>query len=108
MNDRELLAMAAKAAGYAIEQHQNAKVFSGLYFSLKGETWNHLTDDGDNLRLAVKCVIDIRFADCADDSPIVICGTGAIELAEGMAPDFYAATRRAIVRAAAEIGKAMP
>lgn len=43
--------------------------------------WNPLTDDGDALRLAVKLNLDIRYKDS------------------------YAATRRAIVRAAAAIGK---
>jgi hypothetical protein len=58
--------------------------------------WNPLTDDGDALRLAVKLNLlsDPRFIHERD----VLMFTQGIEKLE--------ATRRAITRAAAEIGKA--
>jgi hypothetical protein len=50
MTDRELLKLAAKAAGYNM-----AKVLDGYPMYMEGYgIWNPLTDDGDALRLAVK------------------------------------------------------
>jgi hypothetical protein len=69
--------------------------------------WNPLTNDGDALRLAVKLHIDLdTYANAVrccksvdfDDSE----GT---EAWESFGDDPYAATRRAIVRAAAAFGK---
>lgn len=100
MTDRELLELAAKAAGYEKDWHWNHHFIMSAGGSVKEGnswvTWNPLTDDGDALRLAVKL--------------------GMMEVAEVLSywlkQDFrsgdpYAATRRAIVRAAAEIGKEM-
>ena len=87
--DRELLELAAKAAGYR-EAGINKPYTDGLL-----KNWNPLTDDGDALRLAVKLGLFMRAAvreiprDEYDAEP-------------------YAATRRAITRAAAAIGEAMP
>jgi hypothetical protein len=97
MTDKELLELAAKAAGIEINWFK--------WERLTGQ-WNPLTDDGDALRLAVKLKIDVKHYDdyvvgWFDGGYI---GTGKI-MYEG---DPYAATRRAITRAAAEIGKAMP
>ena len=66
--------------------------------------WNPLTNDGDALRLAVTlnmCVTSFR-----DEQMVgyVISGKG-YNVHEAPGTDPYAATRRAIVRAAAEIGK---
>jgi hypothetical protein len=73
-----------------------------------GALWNPLTDDGDALRLAVKLNIwPVR----QYDRPIIVVQNGAAyfdELAsEPIGDDACAATRRAIVRAAAEIGRTM-
>lgn len=90
MTDRELLELAAKAAGICLEWDGPPDIWQPLYY--KGKTyhyWNPLTDDGDALRLAVKL---------RDRVP-------AVHLLPANAD--AAATRRAIVRAAAEIGKAM-
>lgn len=84
MEDRELLELAAKAAG----------VWAGALLTptKAGRVWNPLTDDGDALRLAVKLGIDVfPWCDKHRDQA-----------------DLYAATRRRITRAAAEIGRAMP
>jgi len=108
LTDRELLERAAKAAGIA-----GFWVDSGLNIGTDAEPviWNPLTDDGDALRLAVKRRFDI----CTEDndphptedrniSHVNVWpfngGTGASEDLEG---DPYAATRRAIVRAAASL-----
>ena len=90
--DRELLELAAKAAG------------GGFVIGY----WNPLRNDRDALRLAVKLNLS---ADFFDDAICVGCvpnDNEAVQLMEPVGSDPYAATRRAIVRAAAEIGKAMP
>jgi len=101
-NDRELLERAAKAAGI---DYYNQDSFGNIH-EKKGGTWNPLTDDGDALRLAVKLGlalvvgnIDGVIAVQSEQLPDVITA----ELTD----DPYAATRRAIVRAAAEIGRAL-
>ena len=93
MTDRELLELAAKAAGLEVVTPT----------MLKYGQWNPLTDDGDALRLAVK--LRIRFAGMGERACAFI---GLREFWEDEGSDPYAATRRAITRAAAEIGKAMP
>jgi hypothetical protein len=91
-DDRELLELAAKAAGRG-SQWWMESTWNG-----PDKEWNPLTDDGDALRLAVKLGL------------IVECGRAWISrhgpmFGEDVLPDPYAATRRAIVRAAAEIGR---
>jgi hypothetical protein len=108
--DRELLELAAKAAGHAIHAARQAdrdrdypeKI--GLWLPNESTCWNPLSDDGHALRLAVKLglviFIDGRFTSVAN-------GVWAIKDAyEEHASDPYAATRRAIVRVAAAIGAA--
>lgn len=103
MTDREMLELAAKAAGLEFDKSRKDRP---LIFNADGEQeeWNPLEDDGDALRLAVKLWIrvspsgaDYGFGDEWSNSVTSACD-GGVE----------AATRRAIVRAAAEIGKAMP
>jgi hypothetical protein len=108
MDDRELLEAAAKAADIPhgadrIDCGLSLTNADGRHTSLP--QWNPLTDDGDALRLAVKLHIDIRhfmyrsnYMDCLVDR----LGKG---FAESTLDDPYAATRRAIVRAAAAIGE---
>jgi hypothetical protein len=95
MTDSELLEAAAKAEGHA---------YPWVLPARGGERpWNPLTDDGDALRLAVKLKMTVDITDEAS-------GAGAIGLkwcSEPYKDDPYAATRRAIVRAAAEIGRSM-
>jgi hypothetical protein len=99
MTDKELLEAAARAARIEIEPHPNNKTCSALLFVHKRSNWNPLTDDGDALRLSVQLGIDISFNEVAQ------C-VYADECMEPFSrnPDRNAATRRAIVRAAAEIG----
>jgi len=111
VTDRELLELAAKAAGI------NAKWFAtnGCFMRTQSGQglvrWNPLTDDRDALRLAVKIGMLDNFG-CAlyladkDDTTTVFSAEG-ISMREDSFKDPYSATRRSIVRAAAEIGKRM-
>jgi hypothetical protein len=105
MTDRELLEAAAKAAGIELKPHPNGKLFRDLHFINVAErrNWNPLTDDGDALRLAVKLNLIVR---CYENN--IIVDGGGISVKESVKPCIYAATRRAIVMAAAaEIGKTL-
>lgn len=98
--DNELLELAAKAAGAEV----NGFCGSDPHYAMpieddEGTTfppWNPLTDDGDALRLAVTLDIDVTKVRHAQNYKNDL-----------LRMDKHAATRRAIVRAAAEIGKAM-
>ena len=93
--DKTLLEMAAKAAGF-----QARWVRQGW--------WNPITDDGDALRLAVRLQLGISIPPVADGRIEVVTFYGPIISIVEYPQNGYrqAATRRAIVRAAAEIGKA--
>ena len=120
--DRELLELAAKAAGmgYLMWTPGAAPIVPAEHRAIADRIcWHPLSDDGDALRLAVKLHFDLHFYwnGCDDQYDTVMVHThGAKADAEeqigfylnGGQMDELAATRRAIVRAAAEIGKAMP
>jgi hypothetical protein len=100
MTDRELLEAAAMASG--IEWgHYSSGYGKGLHVKPKGMSieyyWNPLTDDGDALRLAVKLGIN-----CWRDGDTIWCNGERVGFDE---PN--AATRRAIVKAAADIAEGM-
>lgn len=118
MTDRELLELAARAAGYdfrwgGIDRLGDDVVdCSDLAYIVNGASlvyWDPLNDDGDALRLAVKLHIDFKAFETSVRTwvgdPVAQRVIASIE--ELCETDPYAATRRAIVRAAAEIGKAM-
>ena len=67
--------------------------------------WNPLENDGDALRLAVKC--KIKPDSCHGYTSAMWYAPYNKEMREKHNGNPYAATRRAIVRAAAEIGKEM-
>jgi hypothetical protein len=108
--DRELLLWAAKAAGYkkyyahylgrdsfvTYDEEYYSEVKEGRVVGEKTLDWNPLTDDGDALRLAVKCGF-FSYEIIPEELSSAF-----------LQSDPYAATRRAIVRAAAEIGRNMP
>lgn len=96
--DRELLELAAKAI-HLPENYENAAFMRGFY-----SNWNPLTDDGDALRLAEKLSIGLQW--CASGR-VYAYGDGG-EVAESSREDRQSNLRRAIVRAAAEIGRSMP
>jgi hypothetical protein len=67
-----------------------------------GAPWNPLTDDGDALRLAVQLNMNIEIT---DGGWVYACGDYG-NCSEPSGDDKSAATRRAIVRAAAEVARA--
>lgn len=116
MSDRELLELAANAAGmqlhHGMNEERKARNEDGLAVWRNGgwSLWNPLTDDGDALRLAVKCELNIHRGYYSVDvhQPPADNGEGGVEICEPYGKDEYAATRRAIVLAAAELGRQMP
>ncbi len=119
MSDRELLELAAKAAGIEFGLYHEAP--SKLVKTQIGDawvSWNPLADDGDALRLAVKCRIDLHTSPIGGEAVVVTAKhrmrsdilreQNPTHAAEEWKPNPYAATRRAIVRAAAAIGRTMP
>ena len=108
MTDSELLELAAKAAMYAFRKEISPIGIDIFY--VDGHRWNPLTDDGDALRLAVKLGIDLewrsdaRVAAYRHANADGYCFTAFESSRENRAEN----TRRAIVRAAAVIGEAMP
>lgn len=133
MDDRELLELAARAAGIrydkeASKPHPTSGAFFGLWLQIDGEPyegqrrrWNPLTDDADAFRLAVKLGIKVMpYPVYSPDKHSIEASRLALapptddentyvgpQLVERYGDDPYAATRRAITRAAAEIGKDM-
>lgn len=115
--DRELLELAAKAADIRLEWvgASPVEIFSRWsgdpddYPETDCGEWNPLTDDGDALRLAYKLSIGIAF-NVVDGSPMAYREKqyGYVSCHEPPGNDGMAETRRAIVRAAAEIGRRMP
>ena len=107
MTDRELLEAAAKAAG--IDAQWDCPERGMMVLTPDGfdtMSWNPLTDDGDALRLAVK--LGLRFCGAGNGGDVSVVGHSFDALGVVVMPnndDPYAATRRAIVRAAAEIGR---
>ncbi|MBV6027270.1 hypothetical protein [Pseudomonas aeruginosa] len=103
MNDRELLELAARAAGYQFS-YSYRSLSSPAVPVILAETgrwrkWDPRHDDGDALRLAVLLNLEIH---SPQSDPTVMFRTAEDDV-------FYQDTciRRAIVRAAAEIGKSM-
>ena len=114
--DRELLELAAKAAG--LDVHQGSGWESEyLFLSLPRPSnplvanvrWNPLDDDGDALRLAATLGIDIEW--CADGRVAAYRHANAngycFTAFESSREDRAANVRRAIVSAAAEIGRSV-
>lgn len=106
MTDRELLELAAKAAGEVTgDRIGNPDYFNGVL-----KRWNPLTDDGDALRLAVKLRLTVeqwfwgQEALVYDFKESTMREGLGVSVYEPYGTDPYAANRRAIVRAAAEVG----
>lgn len=105
-SDRELLEMAAKAAGEDLDWYESGGYFYRRYCNWPDDKgfFNPFNDDGEALRLAVKVGIDVdQYGDRAETWKAGLDGF----IVEPYSGDPYAATRRAIVRAAAAIGSAM-
>lgn len=112
MTDRELLKLAAKAAGIELAwieyecAPRNVTGFHPLQNVFSGDLWNPLTDDGDALRLAVRLGLRIGVDKDSNITHVQKLDVG-LWITEPHNNDPYTSTRRAIVRAAAEIGKGM-
>lgn len=112
MCDKELLKWAAKAFGAEINGYRGETPLYAVevqvsenYFEYT--PWNPLEDDGDALRLSVNLDMQITI-NRVDGFVEVIAGyNGQHRIRESLAGCLYTATRRAIVRAAAEIGRTL-
>jgi hypothetical protein len=114
MTDKELLELAAKAAGIELIYIQDGPC--RRVQNVGASPWNPLTSDADAFRLAVKLQLETYHGN--DEGEAVYAGYYPIE-STGMdycieyyddvnhLGDSLSATRRAIVRAAAEIGKTL-
>jgi len=113
MTDRELLELAAKAAGYQIVGKAHQVIAQGVSYHalvIRNErggdsVFDPLDDDGDALRLAVALGLGISIP-LANKRTDVVCFSDSRVSAIEAHGDPYAATRRAIVRAAAAVGDA--
>lgn len=111
--NRELLELAAKAAGYEIVCIASKHIAQGVFdddLLIRNEqggdsVWNPRRDDGDALRLAVKLRMSV---DVREAAVCVITQSETVILEHAVGEELVAATRLAILRAAAAIGKAMP
>lgn len=107
-SDSELLELAARAHGGL----ERVGTFGWIHVDSRGQRgawWSPLTDDGDALRLAVKLHLCLLFP--MQGERFKQCGAGQVggslpACMEPHDPDPFAATRRAIVRAAAAIARA--
>jgi hypothetical protein len=97
--DRELLELAAKAADYWSSEFNCPANLPHL-------GWNPLDRDGDALRLAVKLCMSLLIGDGGTVAACIDSDERSVKAVERYMPNPDAATRRAIVRAAAEIGRA--
>lgn len=111
MTDSELLEMAAKAADLELQQWVESR--NTFFLEPYQCHWNPLENDGDALRLAVKLRLRIDHNHSADQQRWVAADRNGCEGCyapvscvedEFEEADRHAATRRAIVRAAAQIG----
>lgn len=115
MTDRELLELAAKAAGYEVEE-SSVGGEKNLYREGELVPWNPLENDGDAFRLAMDlrmiCQMN-EYYQVEHEISAYWAARGkfgkvaAMSLAEEFKGNFLAAQRRAIVMVAAEIGKGM-
>ena len=115
MTDRELLELAAKACGimnyyeyddsFGLVKHVVHGVpHCGLDYS---DCWNPLSDDGQALRLAVRCNLGVSILPVEERIvSVTIFKDPTLTIREKAADgDIFTATRRAIVRAAAVMGR---
>jgi len=106
MTEKELIELAAKAIGVR-EHGEWFASDDGPYFVVGSKLFDPLTDDGDALRLAVKLNIHVMVWVYACEAQYGDCESTGLIHASDCGGDVCAATRRAITRAAAQIGKDM-
>lgn len=109
-SDRELLELAARAAGTPgkfierMPEDGYPNYSCGVGRAGCQKLWNPLTDDGDALRMAAKLEMDI----CFHSEGAELLNVDPHIYTDSEDGDQMQATRRAIVQAAAEIGRSMP
>src|SRR5690625_4114660 len=115
MNDHELLEMAAKAAGLTYVDYAGVGYDGRSGLMLTDEigrqtvTWNPLTDDGDAMRLAIKMGVNLSLPSSPNHVFVQVGERGSVPFAlDRIGGNPLSATRRAIVRAAAEMGRGKP
>ena len=120
MTERELLAKAAKAAGFGGKESafcwteseyprgsdQHGALWNYIGHGDSAVLWNPLTDDGDALRLAVGLRIAVSLASVETSREIYAQAPRVAPTFEPIGGDVCTATRRAIVRAAAALADA--
>jgi hypothetical protein len=115
MTDRELLELAAKAVGLQVEwvrnpdyiqEHWEAHVQCGWIGQPTSREWNPLREPSDAFDLMVRLHMHIQVDDEELGRVFVFSASPNGPFEEDTGRDPYAATRRAIVRAAAAIGRA--
>ena len=113
MTGREMLELAAKATGVEIEWRRSAGAYYYDYPETGREEWRPLDDDGQALRLAVELRIDVSHDEVGMKSFVYARTVFNDETHIGLSEIFddeserLDRTRRAITRAAAQIGKDM-
>lgn len=103
--DRELIALAAKAAGHKVKGWVNDRLI--VWDAITGNEftgWNPLESDGDAFRLMV--ALQISATPCWGSTYIDHSGTQFTHV-HSPAESAVSGARRAIVLAAAEIGRGM-
>lgn len=112
--DRELLELAARAIGCVRFEEVEGEGYANLHFADGSvmHAWNPLAFSGDALELAVKLRLGVNIASGLKWTSITFFdqmpeyfGGGLPHVLEHHESDPLVATRRAITRAAAEIGK---
>ncbi len=109
MTDQELLTYAAKAAGIEIDFESE---IHGYYArgndstSNDNEWWNPLIDNSDAFELMVKLHMGVSIPHMRIVDVVTFLHP-TVSSREHVDEDIYESTRRAITRAAAEIGKGM-
>ena len=111
MSDEELLRYAAKAMGYVEPHSYRPKTNGLLWMSESGfpTTWRPFDDDADAFKLLVQLRLGLVHGwESFEEKPLAtvwISHDGQCLAEEIKGDDPYAATRRAIVRAAAALGE---
>lgn len=119
MTDQEMMELAALAAGLELLRDEDGSIVYGKLMgvlpigdeNIDTEWWNPKDDDGDALRLAVKLQMFMQPCKTMGGKLVEVSaypsGRGDCLASVPIGSDPYAATRLAVLRAAAEMGKRM-
>ena len=125
MTDQELIELAAKTVGIKGEWVRDTAFIQARYsFNVPYDNhgmmtsieWNPLREDSDAMRLAINLGMNLMMLPASLKNGFCTVGVGfsnesyspRITISENYNQGPYKAVRRAIVRAAAEIGRKMP